>query len=68
MSKKIHYVDGYGIKMKRVAICFEVIETALVLETIITVPEDTTDEEIMNLAKTFRNAETQCSFYYPDEE
>jgi len=34
----------------------------------ITVPKNMTDEEIMNIARDFRNSETNCGFYYPDED
>lgn len=68
MGKKIYYVDNEGNEMKRVVIYFEVTYTGATLETFLTVPKGMTDEEIMLLAKSFRNTETKCGFYYPDED
>lgn len=67
MSKKIHYVDDEGNEMKKVAVYFELVYYGEVFETFLTVPENMTDEEIMNIARDFRNGETKCGFYYPDE-
>lgn len=65
---KVIYTNDDGARLKRLVIYFTVKETQTTLETFITVPENMTDEEIMNLARTFRNAETECGFYDPDEE
>lgn len=65
---KVIYTNDDSARLKRLVIYFTVKETQATLETFITVPENMTDEEIMNLARTFRNAETECGFYDPDEE
>ena len=68
MSKKIHYIDEDGNKLKKVGIYFEIGYTGETFEMFITVPKNMTDEEIMNIARDFRNSETNCGFYYPDED
>lgn len=68
MSKKIRYVDDEGNEMKKVAVYFELVYYGEVFKTFLTVPENMTDEEIMNIARDFRNGETKCGFYYPDED
>lgn len=68
MSKKIHYIDDEGNEMKKVAVYFELVYYGEVFKTFLTVPENMTDEEIMNIARDFRNGETKCGFYYPDED
>ena len=68
MSKKIHYVDENGVEMKRVVLYLEIGYTSEMLETYVTVPKSMSDEEIMNMARDFRNSETNYGFYYPDED
>ena len=68
MSKKIHYIDEDGNELKRVGIYFEIRYTSETFEMFITVPKNMTDEEIMNIARDFRNSETNYGFYYPDED
>ena len=67
MSKKINYTDENGISMKRVALSLEINYTGEILETFITVPKNMTDEQIMDMARDFRDSETSYGFYYPDE-
>ena len=68
MSKKIHYIDEDGNELKRVGIYFETRNTGETLEMFITKKKNMTDEEIMNIARDFRNSETNYGFYYPDED
>ena len=68
MNKKINYTDENGIAMKRVVLYLEIGYTGEMLETYVTVPKNMTDEEIMNIARDFRNSETNYGFYYPDED
>ena len=68
MSKKIHYTNEDGASMKRVVLSLEINYTGEILETFVTVPKSMTDEEIMNMARDFRNSETNYGFYYPDED
>ena len=68
MSKKIHYIDEDGNELKRVGIYFEIRYSGETFEMFITVPKNMTDEEIMNIARDFRNSETNYGFYYPDED
>lgn len=65
---KVNYTNDDGARLKRLVIYFTVKETQTTLESFITVPENMTDEEIMDIAKQFRDAETECGFYDPDEE
>ena len=67
MSKKINYTDENGVAMKRVVLYLEIGYTSEMLETYVTVPKNMTDEQIMDMARDFRNAETSYGFYYPDE-
>ena len=68
MSKKIHYIDEDGNELKRVVLYFEISYTGETVETFVTIPKNMTDEEIMNIARDFRNSETNYGFYYPDED
>lgn len=68
MSKKIHYIDEDGNELKRVVLYFEISYTGETVETFVTIPKNMTDEEIMNIARNFRNSETNYGFYYPDED
>ena len=68
MSKKIHYTDEDGNELKRAVLYFKIGYTGETVETFVTIPKNMTDEEIMNIAKDFRNSETNCGFYYPDED
>lgn len=68
MSKKIHYVDEDGVAMKRVVLYFEIGYTGETVETFVTIPKNMTDEDIKNMARDFRNSETNYGFYYPDED
>ena len=65
---KVNYTNDDGAILKRLVIYFTVKETQTTLESFITVPENMADEEIINIAKQFRDAETECGFYDPDEE
>ena len=67
-KKKIHYINEDGNELKRVGIYFEIRYTGETFEMFITVPINMTDEEIMNIARDFSNSETNCGFYYPDED
>ena len=68
MSKKIHYIDEDGNELKRVGIYFKIGYTGETVETFVTIPKNMTDEEIMNIARDFRNSEINYGFYYPDED
>ena len=68
MSKKIHYIDEDGNELKRVVVYFKIRYTDETVEMFVTVPKNMTDEEIMNIARDFRNSETDYGFYYPDED
>lgn len=68
MSKKIHYIDEDGNELKRVVLYLEIGYTGETLETFVTIPKNMTDKEIMNLARDFRNSETNYGFYYLDED
>ena len=68
MSKKIHYIDEDGNELKRVVLYFKIDYTGETVETFVTIPKNMTDEEIMNIARDFRNSETNYGFYYPDED
>ena len=67
MSKKINYTDENGVAMKRVVLYLEIGYTSEMLETYVTVPKNMTDEQIMDMARDFRDSETSYGFYYPDE-
>ena len=54
--------------MKRVVLYLEIGYTSEMLETYVTVPKSMPDEEIMNMARDFRNSETNYGFYYLDED
>ena len=68
MSKKIHYIDEDGNELKRAVLYFKIRYTDETVEMFVTVPKNMTDEEIMNIARDFRNSETDYGFYYPDED
>lgn len=68
MSKKNHYIDEDGNELKRAVLYFEIGYTGETVETFVTIPKNMTDEEIMNIARDFRNSETNYGFYYPDED
>ena len=53
--------------MKRVVLYLEIGYTSEMLETYVTVPKNMTDEQIMNMARDFRDSEIKYGFYYPDE-
>ena len=66
--KKINYVDNDGNELKKVAIYFEINETGESLETILLLPKDMTNREILEVARQFREGETRCGWYCPEEE
>lgn len=68
MSKKIIYVNDDGVVMKQVLLYFEFSYTGQTITAFATVPQDMPDEEIMNLARDFRNSEIKYGFCYPDED
>ena len=68
MNKKINYTDENGVAMKRVVLYLELGYTGETIETFITVPKNMTDEQIMNMARDFRDSEIKYGFYYPDED
>ena len=68
MNKKINYTDENGVAMKRVVLYLEIGYTSEMLETYVTVPKNMIDEQIMNMARDFRDSEIKYRFYYPDED
>ena len=66
--KKIHYVDNDGNELKKVMVQFEITYTGEGFQTVMLLPKDMTDEEITEIARRFRDAETKYSWYYPDED
>lgn len=66
--KKINYVDDYGNELKKVTVYFEIVYSGQTIETTLLLPKDMTDREILEVARQFRDGETKCGWYYPEEE
>lgn len=66
--KKINYVDDYENELKKVTVYFEIINTGQTIETTLFLPKDMTNREILEVARQFRDGETTCGWYYPDED
>ena len=66
--KKIKYVDDYGNELKKVTIYFEIVYSGQTIEQTLLFPKDMTNREILEVARQFREGETRCGWYYPDEE
>ena len=66
--KKIKYVDNDGNELKKVMVSFEITYTGEGFQTVMLLPKDMTDEEITEIARQFRDTETNYGWYYPDEE
>ena len=65
--KKINYVDNDGNELKKVAVYFEIVDTSQTIETTLLLPKDMTNREILEVARQFRDGETTCGWYYPEE-